>query len=349
MKYLSAIFVQCLVGALLFLGSIHSGWAMTDGPCYPTPSTHQFHFNFGTYPIKNKESNTPGVLLDDMYEWHSGDEFQGYCECNTQVGFQTATTKFKTESPLPQGHTSGFYKINDYLEFTMSIYFYQAPNGGKYFPLPINNISNNDSEPCYRAIQPHTFASGSDGILSLYVRKAFVGGTVIIDQKLIDIYASRTTTYGPNPLASIYMAGTITAPQKCVINAGQMVTVDFGNIPASHFATKGQAPTGYTPKTISTAIKCTNVDAYANLTVRFQADTSPSYSSAIKTNNPDVGVIMTDANGKLTQPNSGLIPFKLDSKAEATVTFKATPVSTTGKAPGLGKFTAQAYIRVDFA
>ena len=58
--------------------------------------------------------------------------------------------------------------------------------------------------------------------------------------------------------------------------------------------------------------------------------------------------MITDTNGRTVEPNTGLIPFSLEN-SQATVSFKAYPVSTTGKPPTEGKFTSLAYIRVDFA
>ncbi|STW66284.1 fimbrial protein BcfD [Klebsiella michiganensis] len=63
----------------------------------------------------------------------------------------------------------------------------------------------------------------------------------------------------------------------------------------------------------------------------------------------DVGVQITDSSGKVIEPNSGLIPFQLDDNLQATVTFHAAPISTTGNTPAEGTFSATAYIRVDFA
>lgn len=58
--------------------------------------------------------------------------------------------------------------------------------------------------------------------------------------------------------------------------------------------------------------------------------------------------MITDLVDRIVVPNTGLIPFSLEN-GQARVSFKAYPVSTTGKAPAEGKFTALAYIRIDFA
>jgi hypothetical protein len=44
-------------------------------------------------------------------------------------------------------------------------------------------------------------------------------------------------------------------------------------------------------------------------------------------------VQITDSSGKVIEPNSGLIPFQLDDNLQATVTFHAARISTTGNAP----------------
>lgn len=151
------------------------------------------------------------------------------------------------------------------------------------------------------------------------------------------------------PLSSIWVNGQVTVPQNCEINAGQIITVDFGKIWSGDFTTKGQKPDGYVAKNIKASMKCNNINAYTNLTIRFQSEISSDYPDAIKTNNPDIGVEIIDDNGHLVLPNTGLIPFHIDDKYEASVTFKAQPVSTTGNPPSAGQFQAQAYIRVDFA
>ena len=118
---------------------------------------------------------------------------------------------------------------------------------------------------------------------------------------------------------------------------------------SGEFKNKAQMQTGYKPKTITVPIKCNGMDANASLTLRFQAEASADEPAAIKTSNDDVGVQITDDSGKVIEPNSGLIPFQLDDNLQATVTFHAAPISTTGNAPAEGTFSSTAYIRVDFA
>lgn len=137
-------------------------------------------------------------------------------------------------------------------------------------------------------------------------------------------------------MSSVFISGQVIVPQTCSVNAGQIVTVDFGSFMSGEFKNKGQMPAGYTPKTITVPIKCNGMDANASLTLRFQAEASADEPAAIKTSNSDVGVQITDDSGKVIEPNSGLIPFQLDDNLQATVTFHAAPISTTGNAPAEG-------------
>lgn len=305
----------------------------------------QFTYNFGTKQISDPSQNTAGTAFPDAYTWNLGTNYSTVCDCGS--GNSMPTEYFETTTDLPLGHSDGtyqFYKINDYLEVATSIYI--AGNRKAYVPTPWENEPNNASIKCNYNLPT---ATGSEGKLSLYIAKPFVG-TSEINTKILDIYASTTSgSYGTSPFVHLYIQGQVIVPQTCSVNAGQIVTVDFGSFMSGEFKNKGQMPTGYTPKTISVPIKCNGMDANASLTLRFQADASADEPTAIKTSNSDVGVQITDSSGKVIEPNSGLIPFQLDDNLQATVTFHAAPVSTTGKAPAEGTFSATAYIRVDFA
>lgn len=182
-------------------------------------------------------------------------------------------------------------------------------------------------------------------------KKSFVGSSIISPVVVASTYWTLgdggQVAHGTQPATDIYVSGTVNVPQSCTINDGAIVTVDFGQLYSGEFKTKGTSTS--IDKTVTVPIKCNNIDAGANLTLRFQAEPSADYSDAIKSTNPDVGIVVKDDNGNVITPNSGLIPFTIDDSLRADVTFHLEPVSTTGKAPAEGQFRAQAYIRVDFA
>ncbi|MFZ5210260.1 fimbrial protein [Enterobacter kobei] len=146
--------------------------------------------------------------------------------------------------------------------------------------------------------------------------------------------------------------GTISVPETCTINAGQIIQVNLGDVGAGRFGAKGQKPEGYTPVTTSAPVTCNDAAAQRNVKVSLAATPSAGLNTAIRTSNPDVGVVVTDVNDRVVQPNVGTLPLRLTSNGagrnDGTVTMKAFPVSTTGRPPAHGNFSATAAITVTF-
>jgi len=148
--------------------------------------------------------------------------------------------------------------------------------------------------------------------------------------------------------ARVYLQYLITVPQSCVLNAGQIINIDFGNISSGAFKTAGAKADGVNPITKTIGIQCNNIAAQANLTLRVQADNVSG--NAIVSSNKDVGFVVIDGNNRELTPNnlSSIIPFTLDGSARANVTIRFYPVSVTGNKPIEGLVTSLAYLRVDF-
>ncbi|EMM5895949.1 fimbrial protein [Klebsiella michiganensis] len=341
---------------LLIFGITLAGWSSVawgyTGWCTPVNGTQNYAYNFGTKNITDASQNIAGQTYPDAFSWSLGTTYGATCDCDPNDTTFSQPTYFTTVVNLPLGHndgTSQFYKVNDYLEVSSKVLINGAVN--TYISVPFENESNESMQTCsafHSVTRP--WGTGSKGKLSLYIAKPFVGTTTISSVKIFDLYGSvNTNSYGGSPIATVSISGQVIVPQTCSVNAGQIVTVDFGSFMSGEFKNKGQMPTGYMPKTITVPIKCNGMDANASLTLRFQAEASADEPAAIKTSNDDVGVQITDDSGKVIEPNSGLIPFQLDDNLQATVTFHAAPISTTGNAPAEGTFSSTAYIRVDFA
>jgi len=161
-----------------------------------------------------------------------------------------------------------------------------------------------------------------------------------------------TTSSDPltSPVYTISYSGTIQVPQSCAINAGNIVEFDFGDIGASLFskAGAGNKPEGVTAQSKTIAIKCTNVEANAMLTMRVEAEKVSS--NAVVSDNPDVGFVIANESGTPLTPNNltSKIPFRLDDSAQAQVGIRVWPVSVTGNKPAEGRFTSRGYLRVDY-
>lgn len=365
--YLSTALKELILSLFFIIAAMQGAKAYT-GECTPDSGTYNYRYNFGMLNVVDPKGNKPGYLFPRPYQWNLGSVYTGTCDCdpaNEGPDSPIPNKYFQTRTSLASGHKDGtrnFFIINDYLEVATSVWV----EGGlfQYVDTPwssqsneyasLNHVVGNNGHSCKSPDLTQsnylTFTTGSKGQLWMYITKSFVGDIYIPDIKVEDIYASMTPdVFGGTPVSSIWINGQISVPQKCEINAGQIITIDFGKIWSGDFTTKGQKPLGYVEKQIKASMKCNNINAYTNLTVRFESETTPEYPDAIKTNNPDVGVELIDDSGKLILPNTGLIPFQINENYEATVTFKAAPISTTGNVPTAGQFQALAYIRVDFA
>ncbi|WP_233469421.1 MULTISPECIES: fimbrial protein [Enterobacter] len=220
-------------------------------------------------------------------------------------------------------------------------------------PTPWNSVWNNGgtggSQNCADGAY---FDTGSKGVLSLYIAKPFIGSSSF-STTVVSIYGATSPSdyIGSYPLSVVSISGAVVVPQTCSINSGQTITVDFGTLLSSSFKNTGQKPEGMTDKSFNVPIKCTNVDGTANLALRVTATPASGNANAIASNNADVGVVVTSEQGTVLTPNnsSSAVPFNVDSSGNASVTLKAYPISTTGKQPKEGLFTALATLVIDFA
>lgn len=343
------LFVRIFLVLSILSSGISTVWAST-GYCTPVNGTQPFSIPMGTINVSDASKNVAGTTFLDVYGWNLGETYKMTCDCEDASG--NPLLYYQTTTGLTLGHSDGdkqYYQLNDYLEVSTSVYL--GGSYSDYMETPWDAVSTGQTlGNCATPGTQHNVSTGSQGKVSLYIKKAFVGTTVIPNTQINSIYISTVKgQFGSEPLVNIYLSGSVVVPQTCSINAGQIVTVDFGSFMSGEFKNKGQMPAGYTPKTITVPIKCNGMDANASLTLRFQAEASADEPAAIKTSNDDVGVQITDDSGKVIEPNSGLIPFQLDDNLQGTVTFHAAPISTTGNAPAEGTFSATAYIRVDFA
>lgn len=329
--------------ACLMLWSIF-GWA---GECHTTNNTpYIYNADFSTVTIKNSANNKVGYTINTAFTWNLGQTYQASCSCPSGIPKETY---FTTTTVLPMGHNDGrqFYKINDYLEVATNVYL--AGEVKQYFYIPLNYVTSGTKSTCN---VPSAYSTGSTGRMDLYIAKPFVG-TTSFSTTVFSLYGTAfpNDPLGPYPLSEVHASGTVVVPQNCTINAGQTITVDFGTMMSSSFKTAGEKPTGMTDKTFNVPIKCANVDGAANLAMRVTATPASGNANAIASDNADVGVVVTSEQGDVLTPNNinSAVPFNLDSSGNASVTLKAYPISTTGKKPKEGLFTALATLVIDFA
>lgn len=293
--------------------------------------------------VFNSSNNQPGQIV--TLSEKSG--LVGvYAICPKGTSGKTTMRSYVTDlSVVSVEDNYKYLKLNDYLNGAMQIHDDYA---GNFYP-PANyiqmgshpNVPNNKEFP----------VTDSKLVFRLKVTRRFINMVVIPQQTMFRVYV---TTSSADPLSTVVYtisySGTIQVPQSCEINAGQIVEFDFGDIGASLFsqAGAGNRPQSVSPKSKTIAIKCTNVEANAYLTMRIEAEKVSG--NALVSDNPDLGFVVANESGTPLTPNNltSKIPFRLDDNASAQVGISAWPVSITGNKPAEGRFTSRGYLRVDY-
>lgn len=340
MRFINGFCKAILLTLLMLSSYVFAG----DNTCTTVGGPKQYTFNMGTKTITDPSQDTAGTVFPDVYSWAGAGSFNSVCSCSG-----TYTPNYKGDSTLPLGHRAGsdqYYKVNDSLEVLTKISLASTTSGTGYFSVPFQLKSTVANIDCSN----HTYKSGSDGRVTLYIAKPFVGSSKIGPIKIASMYISSADNFGAESVADIILSGIIVVPQNCEINAGTSIVVDLGTIVSSDFKGKGTLPEGYKPRDIDVAIKCNNIASQALLKLYMTGTPSPDLSTAIVSNNKDIGVIIADSNGtplSINSEDTGL-PFALNDNLEAQINLTAWPTSTTGSQPSAGKFQSTAQINVTF-
>ncbi|EML2066298.1 fimbrial protein [Enterobacter asburiae] len=333
----SIYFRKLIAIIIIFLGyaiSVHAetGWCSTNG------GTNNFNANF-TYNY-TKNGNGQANTIPNAYSWNIGGTYPVTCDCTGgSTSFFKSTPGSLTEVLYTDAQNT-FYKFNEYLGVATSIFLGGALQ--QYKPVPFEDINTNTAVACTSSM----YSTGSSGQLSLYFPKAFIGKITIPSTIVANLYASRTkSSYPSQPIARVIISGTITVPQTCKINDGQIINIDYGKIMASAMKTKGAAPKGFTAVTTQVAYVCTNINSGVKIAFTFTGESSATDPQSLKTSNEDTGIRIEDMNSQVISPNTGKLATQFDyATQKGSASFKSYPVNVTGNTPTPGVFNASATI-----
>ncbi len=233
---------------------------------------------------------------------------------------------------------------NEYIQVSSQISVWNRNTGSAFYGVPFTNIANDCDGKCTGAA-----ATGSSVKVNFRIKRRFIGNAVVNNVNIFNLYANnRSGESVGTPVVTGFLSMSMTIPQKCELNTGQIITIDFGPISSSAFKVATKKPDGVNPITRSITVKCNGIEAQTNLTLRVEAEKVEG--NIIVSDNEDVGFIIADSNGRELMPNnlSSNIPFKLDDNVSANVVLKVYPASVTGRKPSEGVVTSRAYLRADF-
>lgn len=333
--------VKLTLGGLLCLSSV-SSFAAT-GWCTTVAGTKIYNFPF-VKQYDNPADNKAGMYFNRTYEWSLAANYAANCDCTG-----SANTFYKAVVPSNLTATRDydglhFYSINKYLEVATELYV--GGHLGKSVATPFPNVDNLFPSAC-RGVT--NWISGANGFVSLYFTRPFVGQVVIPNTKILDLYGTKVTgSYGGEPMSSVYMSGSVTVPQSCEINAGQVINVKFGNIMSNDIKDPGEIAKGFTPKVVDMTLACNNISNGVVVSLSFSGEPSGGDPTALKTDNNDIGVRVRDANNNIVPPVNGNLPVTFDySSQTGTSSMSLAPMNVTGNAPAIGQFNAVATINAE--
>lgn len=333
--------LKLTLGGLLCLFSATS-FAAT-GWCTTTGGTKIYNFSF-IKTFTSPSDNTAGMYFNRTYEWNLGGNYAADCDCTG-----SAMTYYKAEVPgnlTASRNYSGlnFYSLNQYIEVATELYVGGAAI--RYIATPFANESNLYSSACKGITN---WSSGANGYVSLYFTKPFVGQVIIPSTKILDLFGTKTSgSYSGVPMTSIYMSGSVTVPQSCNINAGQVINVDFENIMSNDLRTPGAIANGFTPKVVNMTLACNNISDGVVVSLSFTGQPAVGDPTALATNKSDIGVRVRDVNNAIVSPNGGRLPVTFDYPSQSgSSTMTLAPMNVTGNTPPIGRFDAVATINAE--
>lgn len=314
------------------------------GWCTPDKATKDFSFSLNS-TITSIADNQAGISKPRIYNWNLGGVVQSTCDC---AALTQGNTFFKTEIPnLAFDRTLNglnYYAINKYLSVASELYI--AGNAKVYAATPFIDFDNQVSNYC--AVSAG-YATGSQGYVSLYFMRPFVGQVVIPPTIILNAYGTKIRgSYSATPMTSVIMSGTVTVPQSCNINAGQVINIDFGKLQGKDIKTKGATADGFIPRNVDLTLACNNISDGIRISLSINGQASSGEPTALATSNKDIGIRILNATGEIISPNTGELPVNMNySTQTGTSSMSVTPMNVTGEKPLVGQFTATATIKVE--
>lgn len=363
--------------ALLSIWTITSGWRGVMGALLFCASPLVYAGNAACNPL-GAEGNYDNVRSDDLlaiqnstgYNYNSPlnapqNTYQISCDCTDTDAFSAdgVVVMYTVKTPLASGG-NGRFKLNDHLNVGINI---DLPDSGGELTVPIPATSdrlhhrNTDGTGVCAQQEPKAnINAGSQGSLTIYISKPFIGQLLIPPTVIAEVYASsgnRPISLPPlgAPVARISISGTITVPQSCEINKGEVISVDFGDIAANKFTTFYQPPQGFRDNTFDIKYDCTQnglpvIPSGTRLTMALEgSDVKDQYFLVARRrasdNVADIGISVLNATGTAIPFLAGDLP--MDQRGQGSITLKARPINLVGGPLATGDFNASATLKID--
>ncbi len=195
-------------------------------------STQIYNINLDKADIENR----PGFETKP-FKWNLNGTYDGTAYCPDK---DIPTSPFFYRAVMSEGLPpvgNGFVKLNDFLDMKVEIYI--AGSRNEYVTAPFENETNKGKfGPCRKGKSvSYGFKSGSEGRVTFRVRKPIINGVQISDHQIVEMFGRLGATdsgFSGDVMSRIVIQSSILyVPEECVINGGQTIEVEFGDLPGS--------------------------------------------------------------------------------------------------------------------
>lgn len=322
--------------------------AAIEGEITPVGGSKMYNINVANQDVTN---NSIGSTIP--YDFSLGGQYSGVVSCSTtmtkQPIYYTATA-----SLLEQGMTTGYLKLNDYMDVKIEIYI--GGRRGEDIAVPFYNESNeaNQNTCVPPTTQINNFESGGRGRVTFMITKPIINGLNLLGTEVAKLYGRMgnfSSVMGMTPMSIVSInSGVITVPDKCIINSGSPITVDFGTIPSSGSSLNG---INYS-QSLPIKVKCEG-GSFSNgsLNIKLgiqQANTASFNSDYLGTTGPvdrsNLGIIIKDGNTLVSANKFYDIQGFANNQGAWNLT--AAPIAQDGTNVAEGDFQASATVVAEF-
>lgn len=320
-----------------------------DGEIEPVNGTYDYLINIENHDIT---SNQPGATVVD--EFDLAGMFQGRAYCSQPMSNQPVY--FSAQATLTQsGMTAGFLKLNDYMDVKIEIYI--GGNLQQYKTVPFENVSNDVNQNYCNVpstILQNQFASGARGKVTFMITKPIINGVNLRGSEIARLFGR----LGPGPMGSTPLSrvtiasGVITVPDKCKINQGTPIVVDFKTIPGTGSRLNG---TNYS-ENVPIHVKCEGgsfAQGALNIKLGIQ-QANPAFvdgkylSTQGTVDRSELGIALRDSHGTPVIPNTFYdVPGFANNEGDWNLIAAPVARSATSVIPE-GEFHASATVVAEF-
>jgi len=354
----SCRFLYLTFMAPLFFSS--QAWSFVQGEIVGVNGGHRYNIDIESMDLP---SNQVGTTVER--KWDLGSRYDVYIHCpNAPIttGTERYYTGVSTMTPSPTG--DGFLKLNDYFDVKVEVYVINGEKSGDYYAVPFYGQSNNVPDDTCKPDKGDTAVlvqrltlSGSEGKVTFRIRKPLINGLTLNGQELVKLYGrvGNPSVTRNNPLSIVTInSGVITVPDKCTVNEGAPIKIDFKEIPGSSSMLNGKSY----QQPVPIKVKCTGgsfaeegnlrIKMGIQATVPGPASFNPDYIGTTgSVDRSNLGIALSTSSGTPVIPNK-FYDINEFSNNQGSWDLVAAPVAKPGSEILEGDFSATASIVAEF-